>query len=92
MYKPTPKALFLKFSQKLSAYTRVYTVVIAVDFVHSGNERHSTEKDKTKKYFKYSNDRSTNQLENITQCSGVNTVLTWFSGSCCVEVDPICVA
>ena len=25
-YKPTPKALFLKFSQKLSAYTRVYTV------------------------------------------------------------------
>jgi len=26
MYKLTPKALSLKFSQKLSAYTRVYTV------------------------------------------------------------------
>ena len=26
-YKPTPKALSLKFSQKLSAYTRVYTVI-----------------------------------------------------------------
>jgi len=27
-YKPTPKALSLKFSQKLLAYTRVYTVYI----------------------------------------------------------------
>jgi len=27
-YKPTPKALLSKFSQKLSAYTRVYTVIL----------------------------------------------------------------
>ena len=35
-YKPTPKALSLKFSQELSAYTWVYTVVSTYSTVSNG--------------------------------------------------------